>query len=87
MKARLAAVVALAAAAMLMPAAAHADGITATCSAGGVTTGCSTGWYTTDVTVGFILPAGSSNPQGCGNQAVTSDTAGTTFTYFASRTP
>lgn len=80
MKARLAAVVALAAAAMLMPAAAHADGITATCSAGGVTTGCSTGWYTTDVTVGFILPAGSSNPQGCGNQAVTSDTAGTTFT-------
>lgn len=80
MKARLAAAVALVAAALLMPAAAHADGITATCSAGGATTGCSNGWYTTDVTVAFILPAGSSNPQGCGNQTVNSDTAGTTFT-------
>jgi hypothetical protein len=80
LKARLAAVVALAATALVVPTAAHADGITATCSAGGVTTGCSSAWYTTDVTVAFILPAGSSNPQGCGNQTVNSDTAGTTFT-------
>jgi hypothetical protein len=78
-KARLAAVAVLAAAALLLPAAAHADGITATCTAGGVTTGCSSSWYTSDVTVSFILPAGSSNPQGCGNQSVNSDTPGATF--------
>jgi len=80
LKARLAAVAVLAAAALLLPAAARADGITATCTAGGVTAGCSSAWYTADVTVAFILPAGSSNPQGCGNQTVNSDTAGTTFT-------
>jgi len=80
LKARLAAVAVLVATALLLPAAARADGISATCAAGGVTTGCSTGWYTTDVTVAFILPAGSSNPQGCGNQTVNSDTAGITFT-------
>jgi hypothetical protein len=80
LKARLAAVAVLAAAALLLPAAARADGISATCTSGGVTTGCSSAWYTADVTVAFILPAGSSNPQGCGNQTVNSDTAGTTFT-------
>jgi hypothetical protein len=80
MRVRLAAVGLLVVAALLLPAAARADGITATCTAGGVTTGCSSAWYTTDVTVAFILPAGSSNPQGCGNQTVNSDTSGTTFT-------
>jgi hypothetical protein len=79
-KVRLGAVAVLVAAALLLPAAARADGITATCTAGGVTTGCSSAWYTTDVTVAFILPAGSSNPQGCGNETVNSDTSGTTFT-------
>jgi hypothetical protein len=79
-KARIATVAVLAAAALLLPAAARADGITATCTAGGVTTGCSSSWYTTDVTVAFVLPAGSSNPQGCGNQTVNSDTAGVTLT-------
>jgi hypothetical protein len=78
-KARLAAVAVLAASALLLPAAARADGISATCTAGGVTAGCSSAWYTTDVTVAFVLPAGSSNPQGCGNQIVNSDTSGTTF--------
>ncbi len=68
MKARIATVAVLAAAALLLPAAARADGITATCTAGGVTTGCSSSWYTTDVTVAFVLPAGSSHPSGCGNR-------------------
>lgn len=71
---------AVAAVVLILPAAARADGITATCTAGGSADACNTGWYTTDVTVAFILPAGSSNPQGCGNQTVNYDTAGATFT-------
>ena len=65
---------------LAVPAAAHASGITATCTASGVTGACGSGWYTSDVTVSFTLPAGSSNPQGCGNQTVSSDTAGVTIT-------
>jgi len=78
-KLRLLTIAVLAATALELPAAAHADGITATCTAGGLSTGCSSSWYTTDVTVSFVLPAGSSNPQGCGNQTLSSDTAGTVF--------
>jgi hypothetical protein len=63
-----------------LPAAAHADVITATCTASGVSGACGGGWYTSDVMVSFTLPAGSSNPQGCGNQTISSDTAGVTFT-------
>jgi hypothetical protein len=65
---------------LALPAAARADGITATCTSSGVAEACSTGWYTSDVTVSFTLPAGSSNPQGCGNQTISSDTAGVTIT-------
>jgi hypothetical protein len=61
---------------LLLPAAAHADAtITATCNG----TPCAAGWYTANVHVSFLLPAGSSNPQGCGDQDVTADTGGTTF--------
>jgi hypothetical protein len=77
---RLLALVLLTVAALALPAAARADGITATCAAGGVTGACSSGWYRSNVTVSFILPAGSSNPQGCGDQTVNSDTTGATFT-------
>ena len=66
--------------ALAVPAAAHASGITATCTASGVTGACGSGWYTSDVMVSFTLPAGSSNPQGCGNQTVSTDTAGVTIT-------
>jgi hypothetical protein len=63
------------------PTAASADGtITASCTANGVTAACSTGWYTSDVTVSFTLPAGSSNPLGCADQSITSDTTGMTLT-------
>ena len=65
---------------LALPAAARADGITASCTASGTTGACSGGWYTSDVTVSFTLPAGSTNPQGCGNQTISSDTAGVTFT-------
>jgi hypothetical protein len=65
---------------LTLPAAARADGITAQCTAGGVTSGCASGhWYTSDVKVSFVLPAGSSNPQGCGDQIVATDTAGTSI--------
>src|SRR5262249_21346376 len=37
-------------------------------------------WYRADVTVSFVLPGGSSNPQGCGDQSVSTDTPGVTFT-------
>ena len=78
---RLASLAAVAATITLaVPAAAHASGITATCTAAGVTAACGSGWYTSDVTVSFTLPAGSSNPQGCGNQTVSSDTTGMTIT-------
>jgi len=80
MRLRLLAVGLLAGIALALPAAARADGISATCTARGVSAPCSTGWYTSDVTVSFVLPAGSSNPQGCGNQTVSSDTTGVTFT-------
>jgi hypothetical protein len=74
-------VLTLAGATLALPAAASADGITATCTASGVTSACSAGhWYTTDVTLSFILPAGSSNPQGCGDQTISSDTAGLVVT-------
>jgi|GEM_PF-1059000 len=71
-------VVAAAAVVTALPAAAvHADtGISATCN----DAPCSAGWYRTDVKVSFVLPSGSSNPQGCGDQTVNQDTAGTTFT-------
>ena len=55
---------ALAAIALALPAAARTDtGIVATCNGGA----CSSGWYRVDVHVSFTLPAGSSNPQGCGD--------------------
>jgi hypothetical protein len=61
---------------LLIPAAAHADtGITASCNGAP----CSAGWYTQNVHITFALPAGSSNPQGCGDQDVTQDTGGVTF--------
>src|SRR5256886_2085380 len=67
----------LVAVSLAVPAAAHADGITANCTAAGSTAACSeTHWYTSDVAVSFVLPAGSSNPQGCGNVTIASDTAG-----------
>jgi hypothetical protein len=69
---------------LVLPAAARADGITANCTAAGVTAPCNTGWYTSDVTVSFVLPAGSSNPQGCGNQTVNGDTSGFTMTCTVS---
>ena len=65
---------------LALPAAARADGITASCTANGVTGACSSGWYTSDVTVRFTLPGGSSNPQGCGDQTISTDTAGVTIT-------
>ena len=65
---------------LALPAAARADGITASCTANGVTGACSSGWYTSDVTVRFTLPGGSSNPQGCGDQPISTDTAGVTIT-------
>ena len=77
-------VVGVAILALLLPAAARADGITANCTAGGVTAPCGSGWYTADVTVSFILPAGSSNPIGCSNQVVSSDTPGVTFSCSVS---
>jgi hypothetical protein len=68
---------ALAAIALAVPAAARTDtGIVATYNGGG----CSSGWYRVDVHVSFTLPGGSSNPQGCGDQDVSSDTSGVTFT-------
>jgi hypothetical protein len=61
---------------LLIPAAAQADtGITASCNG----SSCSAGWYTQNVHVTFTLPAGSSNPQGCGDEDVTQDTGGVTF--------
>jgi hypothetical protein len=82
---RLVALLALTTVALVLPAAARADGITANCASGGVTTGCSSSyWYTSDVTVSFILPAGSSNPQGCGNVTISSDTSGQTITCTVS---
>jgi hypothetical protein len=67
---------ALAAVALALPTAARTDtGIVATCNGGP----CSTGWYRVNVHVSFILPAGSSNPQGCGDVDVTQDTPGTPF--------
>jgi hypothetical protein len=81
---RLVIVAALGAIALSLPAAAQADGIVANCTSGGATSACSSRWYTADVTVSFILPAGSSNPQGCGNVTITSDTAGQTFTCTVS---
>ena len=82
MKLRLLVTAVLAVSTLSLPGAARADTVTVTarCTAAGTTTSCSTGWYTTDVTVSFVLPAGSTDPQGCGNQAVTVDTTGTTFT-------
>src|SRR5881275_2227152 len=72
---------------LALPAAARADGITANSTAAGVTASCSnTHWYTTDVTVVFILPGGSSNPQGCGNVTITSDTGGQVITCTVSVT-
>jgi hypothetical protein len=65
---------------LALPAAARADGISATCTAAGVAAPCDGHWYTSDVTVSFILPAGSSNPQGCGNQTISTDTSGVTIT-------
>jgi hypothetical protein len=81
---RLVIVVALGAIALTLPAAAQADVIVANCTSGGVTSACSNRWYTSDVTVSFILPAGSSNPQGCGNTPITGDTAGQTLTCTVS---
>jgi hypothetical protein len=68
---------ALAAIALAVPASARTDtGIVATCNGGA----CSSGWYRVDVHLSFTLPGGSSNPQGCGDEDVTQDTSGTTFT-------
>ena len=68
---------ALVAVALALPAAARPDtGIVASCNG----SACSSGWYRADVHVSFTLPGGSSNPQGCGDQDVTQDTSGTTFT-------
>lgn len=68
---------ALALVTLALPAAARADGIAATCTTPAGTAPCNDAtWYTTDVTVSFVLPAGSSNPQGCGNQTISTDTAG-----------
>ena len=78
---KIASVAGLAALALMLPAAAHADGITANCTAAGVTAPCASGhWYTADVKVSFILPGGSSNPQGCGDEDISSDTAGLLIT-------
>jgi hypothetical protein len=78
---RIASVAGLAALALALPAAAQADGITATCTAAGATTSCIAGrWYTSDVKVSFVLPAGSSNPQGCGDQTISGDTSGLVIT-------
>src|SRR5207248_860997 len=74
------AIVVSAAALLVLPAAARADVITATCSSSGATAPCSSGWYRADVTVSFVLPAGSSNPQGCGNVTISSDTTAQTLT-------
>jgi len=75
---------ALAASTLALPAAAQADGIVANCASGGTTAPCSSRWYTADVTVSFVLPGGSSNPQGCGNQTIAADTPGTTLTCTVS---
>jgi hypothetical protein len=69
---------------LALPAAARADGITANCTAAGVTTACDSHWHTSDVTVSFVLPAGSSNPQGCGNVTISSDTTGQAITCTVS---
>ena len=74
------AIVVSAAALLVLPAAARADVITASCSSSGATAPCSSGWYRADVTVSFVLPAGSSNPQGCGNVTISSDTTAQTLT-------
>ena len=74
---RLVGVLALCALALMLPAAARADSITANCTTGGATAPCSESrWYTSDVTVSFILPGGSSNPHGCENVTISSDTTG-----------
>lgn len=70
---------------VVLPAAANADVITANCTAAGVTAACSDShWYASDVTVSFVLPAGSSNPQGCGNVTISTDTAGQGITCTVS---
>ena len=84
MKRRALAGLMLAAVALALPAAARADGITANCTAAGVTSACDSHWYTSDVGVSFVLPAGSSNPQGCGNVTISSDTAGQQITCTVS---
>ena len=77
-------IAALVAVVLALPAAARADGIVADCTTPSGTAPCSTGWYTTDVTVSFVLPGGSSNPQGCGNYPISTDTPGTTITCTVS---
>lgn len=66
---------------LMLPAAARADvTITPGCTVAGVTAPCRSGWYTSDVTVSFSLSgSGFSNPTGCGNQTVSTDTNGTLF--------
>ena len=78
-----AAVIALLAAALLPASAAHADPvtITATCTTSAGTGSCSsTDWYTTGVTVSFTLSGTFSNPQGCGDTIINTDTTGTDLT-------
>ena len=74
-----AAVIALLAAALLPASAARADPvtITATCTTSAGTGSCSTDWYTTGVTVSFTLSGTFSNPQGCGDTTINTDTTGT----------
>src|SRR5262249_28586984 len=72
--------IAAALAVLALPSVAQADAITANCTTSAGMGACSTDWYRTSVTVSFVLPAGSSNPQGCGDQTVSPDTAGVTLT-------
>src|SRR5205814_1726536 len=59
---------------LVMPGAALADPvITANCTTSAGTGACSTDWYRLDVTVSFVLPGGSSNPQGCGDQTISTE--------------
>jgi hypothetical protein len=77
---RLLGVLALCVIALTLPAAARADSISANCTSAGVTAGCDPShWYTSNVTVSFVLPGGSSNPHGCEDVTITSDTTGQPF--------
>lgn len=64
-----------------LPSAARADTVTVTanCTTPAGTAPCGTNWYTTDVTLSFTLSGSFSDPQGCGTQTISQDTADFSF--------